>query len=176
MGGTKTNDPLLLLPASCIVFPPAIHLHVLYLHVLFYHTHISPLCLLPGCSICNILCTFMSTHSDASNFVLSCPFKSSLHIQRPPPPTPTLKKRFWSVHISALHRLRLPVRRPGSAGGHRQWLHIPPTQVSAASQLAQSRVFQRQANLQRGAFATSPSSSHLIRVMTPNNNTLCDFT
>lgn len=79
-----------------MVFSPAIHLHVLYLHVLFYHTHISPLCLLPGCSVCNILCTFMSTHSDASNCVLSCPVHSNHHCTLPH--TPTLKNGFdWFI-------------------------------------------------------------------------------
>lgn len=59
---------------------------------------------------------------------------------------------------SALHRVRVPLRRPRPPGGHSQWLHLLAAQVRPPSQLAEPRVLPREAHLEEG---TSHSMSFL---------------
>lgn len=62
--------------------------------------------------------------------------------------------------LAALHRLRVPLRGPGPAGGHRQWLRLPAGPVQPSPQLPQPRVLPREAHVQRGKCGVGAARSH----------------
>lgn len=93
-------------PAS-FSLPPSIYMS--FICMSSFATPIYHLCRLPGCSICNLLCTFTSTHSDASNFVpvpliLFCPVHSNHR--------PTLKNGFGSFIFQLFIGFGFPYEGP----------------------------------------------------------------